>query len=308
MIKRKKIFLLLSLFMLVFAGCSTESEAEITGSFNVSVVNNLTISNNATNPVITEDYIFNVALGNVPNAKIVHKFGRHSDVSTTLEPVSLSGNYRTPTTAMQLQISSNNANDNVAGTGARKVKILGLNSTWQEQEIEVSLNGLTPVTLPINFTRVYRAFVTESGTYASQTASSHLGVLTIEEVTSGDDWAIINVEGGFGLGQTQIGVYTIEKGCTGHLLSKFINVDSNKASTGYFFQRQEINRTSAPFNTMRLVEQEDGITGGLSVKPQSIIRSFPELTDLGFMAKTSVGTASMSVDFELLLVCDHAVN
>jgi len=290
--KLKNIMIVLFLGIL-FVGCSTTA-----------------ISTSATDEngnIITQEYLLEVAMGNVPNAKLVHKFGRHSDVTTSIEPVSLSGNYRTPTTATQLEVVSTDVDDTAGGTGARKILIQGLNSTWQEETTIVNLNGTTPVTIPVNYTRVYRAYITESGTYASQTAGSHQGTLTIEEVGTGNDWAIINIDNGFALGQTQIGAYSIEKGCTGYLMTKFINTDTVRTATGYFFQRQGINETTAPYDTMRLVEQEDGITGSLTVKPQGVIRVFPELTDIGFMARTTQGTAAMSVDFEMLLICDHVV-
>jgi len=302
----KKLNVLLLIILVVFlSGCSGDKEINFEGDINVNVTN--PTEYNYSEVLITESFLLSVAMGEVPNAKLVHKFGRHEDVTTSIEPVSLSGNYRTPSTATQLQVVSNDVDDNSAGVGGRSILVQGLNSTWQEQEVEVFLDGTTPVILPINFTRVYRAYVTSSGTYASQTSASHEGTITIEEVGTGDDWAIINVDSGFALGQTQIGAYSIEKGCIGYLLAKFVNVDTTRVATGYFFQRQGINRTSAPYDTMRLVEQEDGIDGSLAVKPQSVIRTFPELTDIGFMAKTSQGTATMSVDFEVLLICDHVV-
>jgi len=299
--KLKNIFIFL-LLSLVFSGCTTMGIIDA----NNDSQGNLLV--NVTSPVITEDYLLNVAMGNVPNAKMIHKFGRNPAIGTTRVPITLSGIYQTPTTAKQLQIKSSSALDTYSSTGGWTVKILGLNRTWQEEEIEINLSGLTPVLIPVNFTRVYRAYVTKSGTYATSVLSSHQGIITIEEVATGDDWALINIDTGQGLGQTQIGVYSIEKGCKGYLLSKLINVEGTKPSTIYFFQRQGINDTLVPYDTMRLVEQEDGVVGSLHVASRSIIRAFPELTDVGFMGKTGVGTAPISVDFELLLICDHQVS
>ena len=86
------------------------------------------------------------------------------------------------------------------------------------------------------------------------------------------------------------------------LLSKFVSVETTKSITAYFFQRPNADVIVAPFEGMRLVEQETGIVDALTRQPKTPINMFEEKTDIGFMAKASVGTASVSCDFELLLI------
>ena len=79
-----------------------------------------------------------------------------------------------------------------------------------------------------------------------------------------------------------------------------MSVNSNKAANIYFFQRQNITVTSAPFGTMRLVEKHIGISNTFELASRSAVTKFPELTDIGFMANTDTGTAEVSVEFELV--------
>ena len=86
------------------------------------------------------------------------------------------------------------------------------------------------------------------------------------------------------------------------LLSKFTTIDVNQSANIYFFQRPNILNTTPPYEGMRLVQQETGIKEVYSVTPKTPINVFDELTDIGFMGKTSQGTASISCNFELLLI------
>lgn len=258
---------------------------------------------------ITQDFLFEIAKGDIDGAYVVHKFGANDNVGTSIQPVSLSGNYRTPTTAQTLEILSDNAGDTSNGAGARKVKIFGLNSSGEEIQEEVTLNGLTPVTLSNQYLRIYRYYVLESGTYASQTQGSHLGEITIRGVGGGDLWSYIDViDGGFGAGQSEIGAYTVPKGKTCWLLKKVMSVNSNKYANIYFFKRENITQTTAPFKPMRLVEKHIGVVGVTDLNSRSAIDKFEELTDIGFLANTNTGTAEVSVEFELVCLDNEKFN
>lgn len=253
-----------------------------------------------------KDYFFNVAKGNVAGSSIVNKFGRNSAVGTALSFISLSATYQTPLTAQNLEILSGSANDTSAGTGARKVKVIGLNSSWDEVEQEVTMNGVTPVALATPLIRVYRMYVTESGSYATTSTPSHLGRITLRNSGAGVTWGTIGtIEGtttGFGIGQSQIGAYTIPNGYTGYLLSKTITVESTKPTSIYFFKRENSDDVTSPYNgVMRLFEQNDGIVNPFNINLKAPLQVLKEKTDVGFFAKLSTGTGSVSTEFQLLL-------
>lgn len=285
MIKKLVLF---TIFLLLLSGCSKSA------NFNPDGLNGETI--------ITENFLIQVDRGKIAGATMVHKFGANPSVSTTLVPVTISGNYQTPTTVQSLEILSANAADTALGIGARTVKVIGLNATGEEISEIVTMNGTTPVPLTKQFLRVYRMYVFESGTYATQTTPSHLGIITLRSAGAGPTWAIINVvTGGFGAGQTEIGAYTTPKDTTCLLLSKTMSVDSIRSADLYFFQRPGILNTTAPYQAMRIVEKHIGLTGVFGVGiANDALNIFPELTDIGFLAKSTSGTAAISAEFDLL--------
>ena len=122
-----------------------------------------------------------LARGHLAGATSVHKFGAATNIDTTLAPVTTSGTYQTPTSAVQLEVVSDSSNDNGTtsplGTGATQVTVQGL-TDWDTETTEtVTLNGTTPVATSNTWLRVYRMWVSGSGTYASTAGSRSLPIL-----------------------------------------------------------------------------------------------------------------------------------
>ena len=251
----------------------------------------------------SRDFLIEVAKGNIAKHSIIHKFGKAS-VGTTLQPVTSSGTYQTPTTATALEFVSSSANDTSAGSGAREVTVLGLNSSWAEVSQTVTTSGTTPVNLTTDLIRLYRWYVSSSGTYATESAGSHSGTLTIRTQDAVTDWSTITITP-FAKGQSEIGVYTIPTGKTGYLLSQHITVDSSKVVDIVFFQRPLADDVSTPYSgAMRVINQFIGLAGPEDLSPKSPIGPLVGPCDIGFMGKVSASTGDVSVDFEILLVDD----
>jgi len=247
------------------------------------------------------DYMIQVSRGLIPGASIKHIFGRNSSVGAALTPISNGGLYRTPTTTATLEVISTDANDIVGGTGARLIEITYLDSNFIEQTGTIATNGLAASTETLSgVKRLLFARVKESGTYATQTAGSHIGAITIRESGAGQDWAIIPSLGGFGFGSTQIGAYTIPAGYTAYLLKTGTSVSSNKVVNLYFFKREKADVTTAPFTDMEIISVFDGVSGSTSFRHETM-EIIPEKTDIGFIGNDSTGSEA-SVEFELLLV------
>ena len=264
-----------------------------------------------TNPFLSipADFYLEVVKGNVAGHSIINKFGRNGVVGTTLSHISITGQYQTPQTAQSLEILSSNANDTAAGSGGRKVLVEGLDSNFDIQTEIVTLNGLTPVALTNQFMRVYRMYMYESGSYVTISTPSHLGQITLRGVGAGANWVRIDtVEGtatGFGIGQSQIGSYTIPRGYTAYLLSKTFSVEAAKPTSIYFFKREQSNDVVAPYSgIMRLFEENDGIQDAFHIVGRAPIQTIPEMSEVGFFAKVGTGTASVSVEFQLLLIAN----
>lgn len=250
----------------------------------------------------TRAWLTDVALGNVSNYQILHKFGS-GVATTTIAPVSQSGVYRTPTTAQALEFVSDSANDTAAGTGAREITVIGLDASWAEVTQVVATNGLTAVPIPTNLIRLYRWYVSASGTYADQTTASHDGTLTIRAAGGGDTWSTIPlVEGVFGSGQSRIGVLTVPAGTSAYILGYSVTVDSAKAVDVYLFRRCNADDVVAPYSgTVRILRELIGLTGPYSPAfdpgPEG---PFVGPCDLGFMAAVVSTSADVSVSFDLL--------
>jgi hypothetical protein len=245
-----------------------------------------------------------VSAGEVPGVSIFHKFGA-GDLGTTVAPVTLTGSYFTPTTAQALEFVSDSANDTALGSGAREITVVGLDANWLEVEQTIATNGTTAVQLPTNLTRLYRWYVSSSGTYSNAIGgSSHDGLLTIRGTGGGTDWSIIT-NTPLATGSSQIGVYTVPINKTAYVLSKSIFVDSGKVADVYAFFRENCDDITAPFSGVRrLAEREVGVTGDFQRNFPAPLGPFIGPCDIGFMAKVSQGTGFISVEFDLLLIED----
>lgn len=255
---------------------------------------------------IVWDWDMLIAMGKVRGGRLIQKFGRNIAVPNgVLAALTIGGQYQTPKVLTSLRVKSTDALDNIAGTGGRKVKIFGIGPGYIEQEEEVSLNGLTPVNLSKQFYRVFRVYISESGSYASLATSSHIGQIVLEDITGTDNWCTIDTAVvGFGVGQSQIGAYTVPTGYTAFVRTKQVTVDTNKVVNVFFFQRQNIDIVIAPYTgTMRLVEQHNGVdSNGVTTNTKAPLLSAPEKTDIGFIGMGVGGTAAISVDFEIVLL------
>ena len=203
-------------------------------------------------------FLSEVKLGNIPGYSIVNKFGRNSAVPNgDIKPVCVGGVWPTPTALTTLEILSDDAADDAAGIGARKVRVYGIVAGYAEGSTDVELDGTTPVEIDTDFYRVTRLKVLESGTYATAATSSQQGTITVRESGGGATWAQIDeAVSTFGVGQSQIGCTTIPAGYTGLLLSKKISVDSGKSAKVYFFTRENIDTIAAPFNIRTVINPQ----------------------------------------------------
>ena len=254
----------------------------------------------------TKDFLQEVAKGNVAKHSFVHKFGRNDSVGTSFEPVTVGGIYPTPQAsgAVRLRVKAGgNANDTAAGTGAREITLEGLGTSGQLVSETLATAGASASSgTTTSFIRLFRAYVSASGTYATASAGSHSGDIVIEDTSGTSDYATIS-SSGFPRGATEIGAYSVPDGYTAYLESSFGFTDSSKTTTLLFFQRTNILQTSAPYDAMRVVFEERVEGGEFTIDIDAPL-AFVGPCDIGYMAMVNTGTAEVDVDFELLLVQD----
>lgn len=247
-----------------------------------------------------------ISSGDVNGVSVVHKFGHNGAVGTTFSPVSVGGYYPTPlsSAATTLRIKAGgNANDTAAGSGAREITVVGLDATGAEVTEAIATAGASASSATANsFMRLYRAWVSASGSYATASAGSHSGEIVVEDSAGSADWATISATD-FPLGQTEIGAYSVPLRKTAYLTNLAIETESSKAIDVVLFQRENILQASAPFSAMRVFERFKGITGAFNEQFPSP-HKFPALTDVGAMAKVATGSAGITIDMEFILVAD----
>lgn len=250
------------------------------------------------------EFYFEIARGNVPGMSVVHKFGRNSAVGTTYGTIAIGGYYRTPQVAGATTLrvkAGGDANDTAAGTGAQEITLQGLDQTGAlAQETVATAGASASSATTTTFIRLFRAWVSKSGSYATTSVESHAASIVIEDGAGTQDWATIDYTN-FARSQSEIGAYTIPLGKTGYLTSFHANIESNKSVSLLMFKREGILDTAAPYDAMRLQMQLGLTSGNVDLHPACAYGPYPELTDIGFMAAASA-SAECDVDFEIVLV------
>lgn len=249
------------------------------------------------------DALFQPEVAGRQVSTVVHKFGRNSAVGTGFAPVSMGAIYRTPQvgSATRVRVKAGNAADTAAGAGARKIFIQGLTTDGSEVSEELTTAGESAgANSYYSYIRIYRAYVSESGTYATQSAGSHTADIVIENSAGTEDWLTISSTG-FPRAQSQIACYSIPLGYEAYIGHQDIYVDSNKTADVVIFQRRNILDTAAPYAAMRTVDEYTGIVGEANSSTRYVpIGPFPELTDIGYMAKAAT-SANISISFDIFL-------
>ena len=244
--------------------------------------------------------------GDFAGHSVVHKFGENDNVGTSMVPVAHGGLYPTPQVsgATTLRIKAGNAADTAGGAGARELTLEGVDETGAFATETLATNGTSAGTAgSITFLRLYRAWVSASGTYATSSSGSHVGDITIENGSGGTDWSIISVNG-FAESQTNTAAYTVPLGMTAYIPSFSVTTDASKSTDILLFKRENILETAAPYTAMRTLFHTTGVSGTQALHPETPMGPFPALTDIGFMAELSTGTGAVSVDFEIILMED----
>ena len=160
-----------------------------------------------------EPFELQVARGQIQAHSVVTIAGYNSDVDTAWEMITPVGDLSYPAAALQMTVSSSNANDTSAGTGARTVLINGLDANYAVISEAVTLNGQTAVTTTNSFLRINSMLVATAGTGLANAGIIYIGTGT---VTSGVPATIYNMIS-VGFNNTTSSQYTVPAGYTGYL-------------------------------------------------------------------------------------------
>ena len=244
-----------------------------------------------------------IARGLMGGCSAYHVYGRHVDIGATFTPVTRSGYYRTPQASAPVHLrikSGGNANDTAAGSGGRAITFIGINATGDLITETVATAGASASAATTqHFIRLREAFVSASGTYATQTAGSHASTINIED-TAGNLWATI-ADGSLGRGNMEQAVFTTPKDRAALVTNVFLSSDANKKANIVFYKREGILKTVAPYDDMQLINEFPQSAGLFDLEFNPPLY-FPPLTDFGFMASVSASTVDVSIGIDIIEV------
>jgi len=255
------------------------------------------MSCNNVNPITggstVDDIPFYLAVqqGKVPGYSMVNKFGYNSSIgSGAFETIWETGNdYPWQSSAVTVDVVSDDTNDDVAGTGARTLRIQGLDGSYNLAEETVDMDGTTTVTTTQTFLRVFRMSVETAGT-----SGNNVGNISVTYTGGSDVAATISP----GNGQTLMCLYTIPASYTGYLLSMNISSGKDQEMDFKFIQRDN-SVANAGFQTKQFLN----VRGGQTTVIFNAINVIPQKSDIYVSGKAS-STSSSSASFDLLLVQD----
>jgi hypothetical protein len=174
-----------------------------------------------------EPFELQVARGQIQAHSVVTIAGYNSDVDTSWEMITPVGNLSYPAAALQMTVSSADADDTSAGTGARTVLITGLDANYAVISETVTMNGQTAVTTTNSFLRINAMLVTTAGTSLANEGIIYIGTGT---VTSGVPATIYNVIAA-GFNNSTSSQYTVPAGYTGYLTVARIGLAQDAGTT-----------------------------------------------------------------------------
>lgn len=233
--------------------------------------------------------------GRVLNTDFIHKFGRNPNVGGAPETIWMQGGiYSYLTSPSTVYVTSDDAADAAAGTGARTVTVRGLDVNYQEVEETLTVGGSVST---VEFLRVFRAFVVASGSEGTNVGDVRITTGAGGSGTVLADIGIIGTGTTYGLGQTQLALYTIPAHCTGYLTTWNVGVGGYNSTATVSLYTRVFDTGYESFRTRDIMD----VPGGFHTRNYDIPLRIPARTDIEVRAIASSGT-KISASFDLVLV------
>lgn len=182
---------------------------------------------NSVDSTVTNDFLSDVSKGLMAGSTsyLIDGLNSDIDVASGFEDLwygdGTGGNITYLSSEDTMDIVSTSTDDDVGGTGATAVFLVGTDDTNTPVVEVISLDGQTPVTGAVNFRRVNQVFVATTGSGLTNAGDIH-----ITSTSSGDDQ--ISIIAGYSLSIS--GHYTVPIGKSA--IIKQIEYDSVKVSGG----------------------------------------------------------------------------
>lgn len=242
----------------------------------------------------TEPFEIQVARNQIAWHRAVTVFGYNGDIDTSPETVWPEGGILTsPSSAINMTVSSSSADDTSAGTGARTIYLSGLDENHNEVSEIVTLNGQSAVTTANLYLHINEAYVTSSGSLYSAAGSIYIGTGSL---TAGVPATIYDIIA-YDYNKRVTGSYTVPAGYTGYLVQGLFSsgqAGGSNAVTGRLMTRGT--------NNIRLTASIVTINNGAADYMFEYPVAIPEKTTVEAQAFGSSANNSCSSMFIILLV------
>jgi hypothetical protein len=247
-----------------------------------------------------EPFELQVARGQITGHENQFQFGVNQSVGTTFSTLWNGGTalYAYPAAATVMKVSSSDANDTAAGTGARTVLINGLDANYAEVSEVVTLNGQTAVNTVNSYIRFHYMEVATAGSGATAAGTIYIGTGTVTAGVPATVYGQITV----GYNTTTSALWTVPAGYTAYLTSctwTSSNTTANIAVTGAVFSRA--------YGGVFTVESTCKMLAGNSFDRHfdTAVR-FTEKTDIEMRAASSTAGSAVTGEFHIIYIKNDA--
>jgi hypothetical protein len=236
--------------------------------------------------------------GKLNEFRSVSKFGRNPAVGTSYEDIwTVGGIYDWNTSAETIGILSDGAGDSVAGSGARQVRLSGIDENFDYIDELINLSGTTTVNSINQYLRVNRVRVVRQGTYG-RTNVSNADIIYASGVSTGLIHAQILVDP-TALGQTQVARYSIAKNHYAILKDIKFSIEATLTADMILFIREDAMKVSAPFGGVNMKGIWDAVDGSVVIPlDEPMFINAKSGADIWFASKASA-PAKVDVTFDL---------
>lgn len=225
--------------------------------------------------------------------------GRSGAVGTSYELVNPYGTDRELNTilatASALDVTSSDAADAAAGTGARTIRVFGLNAAYQPVSEDFTMNGQTAVTGSVAFLRVHGATVLTAGSGLVNAGDIYVVVTGSSTWTSGVPdtltSSVMKILAGYG--EDMMGCWTSPAGAQYKLVKLIVGGRGDSFALAMVERKLSGGATT---KVARIIREWDSFTTGPVSLDISDIPPIASLSDIKFMAKAASGTALVSVE------------
>lgn len=246
------------------------------------------------------DFVLDANRGILSGVSYEHVVGRNAAVGTIEEFIGYSGSALPVflTAADNIVLVSSDANDTAAGTGARTIRVVGLDQNWDKTSEDVTTNGTSDsAATTTTFIRIWRAFVLEAGSY---TAPYNLGDITIK-TSGGTTMTTIEAE----VGKTTDGQWSIPRGKVAFLTRILLTISKNKTADFSLKIRNRGDVIAAPFRGSRKVTSYEEVDGRFEEVLLSY-RKLDEYSDIWAVGESNSGTSTINTTFDIIIVPKQA--